>query len=255
MNINRKQFLGSLLAGATAGCIPAVESPFFLKNETTEVEKCRNDILYFVDNYLELNDPLYGKLKMTPQQREYLKRISTAPDYFFCAKGRQTGISTANNVFAYWKSTFFGPDYYVFIVEPNLRMKENMKKMYGNISDTGSFIHSPHNVHFISPSTMMADDLTNKNHTYILDEFDFWGDNCPNGLSKSHLNRFLMNPLYANELSLEQFEKFKSHVIVPSSICSYDNTFVTILRSIDYSRKLVLPNPTHGLWGMPNCEA
>lgn len=245
MDINRKQFLGSLLAGATIGCTPAFAKPVL---EPTEFEKCRNDILYFVDNYLEVNDRLYGKLKMSPQQREYLKRISTAPDYFFCAKGRQIGISTANNVFAYWKTTFFGPDYRVFIVEPNVRMKERMKELYGNISDTGSFIHSPDNVHFIKPSTMMAHHLTNENHTYILDEFDFWDTHVFDGLSKSHLDRFLLNSLYAKKLSPEKFEWFKAHMIVPSSICSTVGTFSTILNHVDDSRRLVLPSPTRGLW-------
>ena len=248
MNISRKQFLGSLLAGATAGCMPAVESPFFLKNETIELEKCRNDILYFVDNYLEVNDPLYGKLKMTPQQREYLKRISITPDFFFCAKGRQIGISTANNVFAYWKTTCFGPDYHVFIVEPHLRMKEDAKNLYGNISDTGLFIHSPDNVHFITPRTMMANDLTNMNHTYILDEFAFWDDShYLDSLSKSQLNRFLMNPIWTKELSPEQFEKFKAHMIVVSSYCSPYDFFATLMSSVDDSRRLVLPSPTRGL--------
>ena len=244
MDISRKQFLGSLLAGATIGCTPAFAKPVL---EPTEFEKCRNDILYFVDNYLEVNDRLYGKLKMSPQQREYLKCISTAPDYFFCAKGRQIGISTANNVFAYWKTTFFGPDYHVFIVEPNVRMKESAKKMYGNISDTGSFIHSPDNVHFISPRTMMAHHLTNENYTYILDEFDFWGNHCLDRLSKSHLDRFLLNSLCAKELPPEKFEWFKAHMIVPSSICSYNWTFGNIMRCIDDSRRLVLPSPTRGL--------
>ena len=241
MEMNRKQFLGSLLAGATIGCTPAFAKPVL---EPTEFEKCRNDILYFVDNYLEVNDPLYGKLTMTQQQREYLKRISTASDYFFCAKGRQIGVSTANNVFAYWKTTFFGPDYHVFIVEPNVRMKERMKELYGNISDTGPFIHSPDNVHFIKPSTMMANHLTNENYTYILDEFDFWGNHCLDRLSKSHLDRFLLNSLYAKELPPEKFEWFKAHMIVPSSICSYNGTFGNIMRCIDDSRRLVLPSPT-----------
>ena len=245
MEINRKQFLGSLLAGATVCCIPALASPRL--DKSTEFEKCRNDILYFVDNYLEVNDRLYGKLKMSPQQREYLKRISTAPDYFFCAKGRQIGISTANNVFAYWKTTFFGPDYHVFIVEPNLRMKERMKELYGNISDTGSFIHSPDNVHFIRPSTMMAHHLTNENYTYILDEFGFWDRHSLDSLSKSHLDRFLLNSVYAKELSPEKFERFSAHMIVPSSVCSYDSTFATLINNVDNSRKLVLPSPTRGL--------
>ena len=246
MEINRKQFLGSLLAGATAGCIPAFASTGKNKSEPTEFEKCRNDILYFVDNYLEVNDNLHGKLKMSPQQREYLKRISTAPD-FFCAKGRQIGISTANNVFAYWKTTCFGPDYHVFIVEPNLRRKEDVKNLYENISDTGSFIHSPDNVHFITPRTMMAHDLTDKNHTYILDEFDFWDEHSLNGLSMRHLNRFLMNPVWAKEVSPEQFERFKSHMIVVSSCCSFYGFFASLMSNVDDSRKLVLPSPTRGL--------
>lgn len=248
MEINRKQFLGSLLAGATVGCIPALATTKLEKSEPTEYEKCRNDILYFVDNYLEVNDRLYGKLKMLPQQREYLKRISTAPDYFFCAKGRQIGISTANIVFAYWKSIFFGPDHHVFIVEPNgLLMKEYVMKMYFNVSNSGAFMPLPDRVHFISPRTMMAHDLTDENSTFILDEFEFWDSHSLDSLSKSHLNRFLMNSLYAKELKPEQFERFKSHMIVSSSTFSSDSTFATILRNVDDSRKLVLPSPTRGL--------
>ena len=250
MEINRKQFLGSLLAGATVGCIPAFASPKLDKPtefEPTEYEKCRNDILYFVDNYLEVNDSLYGKLKMSPQQREYLKRISTAPDYFFCAKGRQIGISTANNVFAYWKTTCFGPDYHVFIVEPHLRMKERMKELYGEISDSGLFIHSPDNVHFITPRTMMAHDLLNKNCTYILDEFDFWDERSLDSLSKKHLNRFLMNPVWEKEVSPEVFERFKAHMIVVSSYCSPYDFFASLINNVDDSRRLVLPSPERGL--------
>ena len=246
MDISRKQFLGSLLAGATIGCTPAFATSKLVKSEPTEFEKCRNDILYFVDNYLEVNDRLHGKLKMTPQQREYLKRISTTPDYFFCAKGRQVGISTANNVFAYWKTTCFGPDYHVCIVEPNARMNERMKELYGNISDTGSFIHSPDNVHFISPSTMMAHDLTDKNHTYILDEFDFWDGYSLNRLSKQHLNLFLGGLLFKHAYP-NDFKGTRSKFIVPSSICSSDGYFSMIMRHVDDSRKLVLPSPTRGL--------
>ena len=249
MDISRKQFLGSLLAGATIGCTPAFAKPVLEPNkfEPTEFEKCRNDILYFVDNYLEVNDRLHGKLKMSLQQREYLKRISTAPDFFFCAKGRQIGITTANNVFAYWKTTFF-ENQYVFIVEPNARMKESVKKMYGDVSNSGAFKPLPNRVHFIKPSTMMAHHLTNENNTYILDEFDFWDTHVFDGLSKSHLDRFLLNSLFAKELSPEKFEWFKAHMIVPSSICSTIGTFSTILNNVDDSRRLVLPSPTRGLW-------
>lgn len=245
MEINRRQFIGTIAAGMAATCLPS----FSRESGLSEYEKCRNDILYFVDNYLEVTDNLHGKLKMSPQQREYLKRISTAPDYFFCVKGRQIGISTANNVFAYWKSIFFGPDHHVFIVEPTLRMRRDAEQMYRNISDTGSFIHSPDNVHFITPRTLMAHHLTNENHTYILDEFDFWDEYILNidQLSKSHLNRFLMNPVWAKELSPEQFERFKSHMIVVSSYCPPNGFFASLVSNVDNGRKLVLPSPTRGL--------
>lgn len=241
MDINRKQFLGSLLAGATIGCTPAFAKPAL---EPTEFEKCKNDILYFVDNYLEVNDRLYGKLKMSPQQREYLKCISTTPDFFFCAKGRQIGISTANNVFAYWKTTFF-ENQYVFIVEPNARMNERMKELYLDVSSL-VFKPLPNRVHFIKPSTMMAHHLTNENHTYILDEFDFWDGYSLDRLSKQHLNlslgRLLFKHAYPND-----FKGTLSKFIVPSSICSFDSYFSMIMRHVDDSRRLVLPSPTRGL--------
>ena len=245
MEINRKQFLGSLLAGATFGCIPAFTDSRLNKFEPTEFEKCRNDILYFVDNYLEVKDPIYGKLKMSPQQREYLKRISTAPDYFFCAKGRQIGISTANNVFAYWKTTFF-ENQHVFIVELSDRMVDAVCHM-PRASSSSFKMNDGCGIHVITPRTMMAHDLLNKNCTYILDEFDFWDNYSLNGLSKSHLDRFLLNSVYARELSPEQFEKFKAHMIVPSSVCSYDSTFATLINNVDDSRRLVLPSPERGL--------
>ena len=118
--------------------------------------------------------------------------------------------------------------------------------MYWRIANSG-FIPLPNRVHFIRPSTMMAHDLTDKNSTFILDEFDLWDNHSLNSLSKSHLNRFLLNSLYAKELSPEKFERFSAHMIVPSSTFSSDSTFATILRNVDDSRKLVLPSPTRGL--------
>jgi hypothetical protein len=94
---------------------------------------------------------------------------------------------------------------------------------------------------------MMANHLTNENYTYILDEFDFWDNYSLNGLSKSHLDRFLLNSVYAKELSPEQFEKFKAHMIVVSSYCSPYDFFATLMSSVDDSRRLVLPSPTRGL--------
>ena len=243
MDISRKQFLGSLLAGATIGCTPAFAKPVL---EPTEFEKCRNDILYFVDNYLEVNDRLHGKLKMTPQQKEYLKRISTTPDYFFCEKGRQIGISTANNVFAYWKTAFF-ENQHVFIVEPSVRMVDAVCHMPRVSSSLSSFkMNDGCGIHVITPNIMMAHDLTNENSTYILDEFDFWDGYSLDRLSKQHLNLFLGRLLFKHAYP-NDFKGTRSKFIVPSSICSFDSYFSMIMRHVDDSRRLVLPSPTRGL--------
>ena len=239
--MNRKQFLGTMFATVAGSCIPS-----FGKSKKSEFDKCKEDILYFVDNYLVVNDPTYGKLKMSPQQREYLKRISIAPDYFFCAKGRQVGISTANNVFAYWKSIFFGPDHHVFIVEPSLRMVKDAEVMYWDVSNSGVFMSLPGHVHFITPRTMMGHDLTKENHTYILDEFDFWDEHSLDRLSKSQLSRFLMNPSFAISHP-KVFERFKAHMIVSSTPSSFNGTFADLINGVDDRRRLVLPSPTRGL--------
>ena len=237
MDMNRKQFIGSLFAGITIGCNPAFAT------EQSEFDKCKADILYWVDNYLSVHDRLYGDLKMSPQQREYLKRVSTTPDYFFCAKGRQIGISTANNVFAYWKTTFFGPDYHVFIVEPNERMKERIKELYGNISDTGSFIHSPDNVHFIVPDRLRGIDWHDKNNTFILDEFAFWSD----GDMLKEVSGNLMNAWFKNEIKSELYEKYACNFIVASTPDSPSDFFSTLMSINDDSRRLILPSPMRGL--------
>ena len=242
MDMNRKQFLGSLLAGATAGCIPAFACS---ENGTDEFERCRNDILYFVDNYLEVTDNLHGKLKMNEQQREYLKRISTAPDYFFCAKGRQVGISTANKLFAYWKSIFFGPDHRVFIVEPNRAMCRRMEEKYRKVSNSGMFLPMVNLVHFLVPEWLRGIDWHDKNYTFILDEFAFWSDD---EVLKKEVCRNLMNAWFKNEIKPETYGKYACNFIVASTPADHRDFFSTLMSSInDDSMKLVLPSPTRGL--------
>ena len=74
MDINRKQFLGSLLSGVAIGSTHAFATEKLVKSEPTEFEKCRNDILYFVDNYLivKVDNLWHGKnyqLILSDQQR------------------------------------------------------------------------------------------------------------------------------------------------------------------------------------------
>lgn len=246
MNINRKQFFGSLLSGVAIGCIPTFATEKLVKSEPTEFEKCRNDILYFVDNYLIVkednprNENIY-QLILTDQQREYLKKMSETKDILVCAKGRHIGISTANNVFAYWKSIFFGPDHHVFIVEQSMRMCDEAQKMYMGISNSG-FMPLPNRVHFVTFDRIgHGVDWNDCNNTYIFDEYAWWKDKADASVAYEIILRASCG-----------FDMKYSPIII-STTPKNDDTSNFIFSMMKYflhdSRYLVLPSPTTGLKG------
>ena len=257
MNINRKQFLGSLLSGVAIGCTPTFAIEKLVKSEPTEFEKCRNDILYFVDNYLIVKEDnlWHGKnyqLILTDQQREYLKKMSETKDILVCAKGRQIGISTANNVFAYWKSIFFGTDHHVFIVEPSMRMCDEAQKMYFGISNSG-FMPLPNRVHFVTPNGIGNDvDWNDCNNTYILDEYDFWKDKADASVAYEIIVRMNYSRNLEEGHSIDGFDMNYSPIII-SGTPKYGDTSKFVFSMMKYflhdSRYLVLPSPTTGLKG------
>ena len=246
MDINRKQFLGSLLSGVAIGCTPAFATENLVKSEPTEFEKCRNDILYFVDNYLIVKEDnlWHGKnyqLILTDQQREYLKKMSETKDILVCAKGRQIGISTANNVFAYWKSIFFGPDHHVWIVSSNKRMCYEHRVKYIGISNSG-FMPLPNRVHFVTFDRIGHDvDWNDCNNTYILDEYYWWKDKADASVAYEIILRASCG-----------FDMKYSPIII-STTPKNDDTSKFVFSMMKYflhdSRYLVLPSPTTGLKG------
>lgn len=241
MDMNRKQFIGSLFAGITVGCNPAFAA------EQSEFDKCRADILYWVDNYLTVHDRLYGDLKMSPQQREYLKRVSTSPDYLFCAKGRQIGASTANLVFAHWKTRFF-ENQHVFIVEPNLMCVERFQEI-----DRDSIFHTPapcqegSMIYITTPKGIERGiDWNDRNKTFILDEFAWWSQNYMDKESWKSLCSNLSQPLLVKEHP-KVFEKYACNFIVVSTPADHSDLFSMLVNNVDDSRRLILPSPTRGL--------
>ena len=246
MNINRKQFLGSLLSGVAIGCVPAFATEKLVKSEPTEFEKCRNDILYFVDNYLIVKEDnlWHGKnyqLILTDQQREYLKKMSETKDILVCAKGRRIGISTANNVFAYWKSIFFGSDHHVWIVSSNKRMCYEHRVKYMGISNSG-FMPLPNRVHFVTFDRIGHDvDWNDCNNTYIFDEYAWWRDKADASVAYEIIVRASCG-----------FDMNYSPIII-STTPKNDDTSNFVFSMMKYflhdSRYLVLPSPTTGLKG------
>ena len=237
MDMNRKQFIGSLVAFAV--------TPTFAIDSRTGFERCREDILYFVDKYLVVRDYWGNAIQFSPEQREYLKRVSTARDYFFCAKGRQVGISTANNVFAYWKNLFF-PGHKVWIVEPNMAMAKRLAEMFATISNTGGFQLDPDRIHFVSPHALTCVNWHDRNNTFILDEFAFWGKGCLDKETWRELNANLSNPAFA-KVAPQLFEKCACNFIVPSTPQSPYDSFMLRISEVDNSRRMKIPSPMRGL--------
>ena len=231
MELNRRSFIGSLAATAVM--------PTFALDTRTEFEKCRDDILYWVDNYLTVYDALRGELKMSPQQREYLKRMSETKDILVCAKGRQIGASTANLVFAHWKTRFF-ENQHVFIVEPNLGMASRFQEI-----DRESIFHTPvpcqegSMVHITTPRGIERGiDWHDPNNTFILDEYAWWGNDCMELGCEKELHNLLMGA---------QIEGSPlCNVIVVSTPADHMDSFSMMMNNIDDSRRLVLPSPRNG---------
>jgi len=228
MDINRKQFIGSLVALAVM--------PTFAIDSRTGFERCRDDILYFVDKYLVVKDYWGNAIQLSPEQREYLKRLSTARDYFFCAKGRQVGISTANNVFAYWKNLFF-PGHKVWIVEPNMAMAKRAGELFANVSNTGGFNLDSERIHFVSPHALTCVDWYDRNNTFILDEFAWWSYEA----SSFDLSMELYNSICA-----KNGQKLNNIIAVSTPSDQYD-LFSILVANADNSRRMTIPSPNSGL--------
>lgn len=237
MDMNRKQFIGSLVALAV--------TPTFAIDSRTGFERCKDDILYFVDKYLVVRDHLGNAIQLSPEQREYLKRVSTARDYFFCAKGRQVGISTANNVFVYWKNLFF-PDHKVWIVEPNMAMAKRVGELFANVSNTGGFDLDSERIHFVSPHALTCVDWHDRNNTLILDEFAFWYHRGMDTHLMSELEHNLMRDFLANGIP-DEYQKYDCNFIVPSTLNDPHDIFTYLVRHSTKGNSLVLPSPTRGL--------
>ena len=243
MDMNRKQFLGSLFAGITVGCNPAFAT------EQSEVDKCKNDILYWVDNYLKVHDSLYGDLKMSPQQREYLKRMSETKDILVCAKGRQIGASTANLVFAHWKTRFF-ENQHVFIVEPNLRCANLFQKI-----DCNSIFHTPapcqdgSMVHITTPKRIERGiDWRDRNNTFVFDEYDWWELESQKATLLEIVCRMNYSRMLEKNESMEHQLEY-APIIIPSTPRHVMEHFVfpNLHFFLHNSRYMVLPSPTRGL--------
>lgn len=84
------------------------------EQETIEYIKCKNDIVYFAENYCEINTIDKGKIliKLYDFQKQLLKEL-TSNDKILIHHSRQLGISKIISIFLAWKNIFTN-DYYSY---------------------------------------------------------------------------------------------------------------------------------------------
>lgn len=75
--------------------------------ELQEAIKCKNDILYFADTYVQLflPDNTYGPITLRPYQRKYLKQLQENRFNIFVA-ARQVGKTVTSAIFLLWCMIF-----------------------------------------------------------------------------------------------------------------------------------------------------
>lgn len=100
------------------------------EHELLEAAKCRKDILYFADNYIQMYLPngTYGHIKLRKYQRKYLKLLQDNRFVAYVAS-RQIGKTTTTAIFLLWL-LIFEPDYKCAVIgDKGATSVENVTKM------------------------------------------------------------------------------------------------------------------------------
>lgn len=69
----------------------------------SEILKCRNDIMYFIEHYVKL--PNCGKIVLKDWQKVYLRHLVDGNDAMLSDK-RQAGKTTINAIYVIWSANF-----------------------------------------------------------------------------------------------------------------------------------------------------
>lgn len=88
--------------------VPSKGAEFeYTKEMVYEMERCKNDILYFAENYFYILNLDRGKekIKLYPAQRRVLKKMMKNRMLVLCAS-RQVGKSSLMTIFILWLSLF-----------------------------------------------------------------------------------------------------------------------------------------------------
>lgn len=70
-------------------------------SEAEEIEKCRKDFLYFVENYIRIEN---SPIKLTEFQKEYVKGLQEGKMAVIHRKGGMTTLSNLMSSWNKWKA-------------------------------------------------------------------------------------------------------------------------------------------------------
>jgi len=82
-------------------------SPVEYQHRAREIIRCKDDIVYFAENYFYIVHPDLGKhiIKLYPKQKELLL-LFTNKKRVVCTASRQSGKTTTYTIFSLWKTMF-----------------------------------------------------------------------------------------------------------------------------------------------------
>jgi hypothetical protein len=141
--MNRRKFLKTLaIAAATLPILAkALSKPStsMLSPSETEWDRCANDPVYFINNYVKVMNPVRGKLpfKLNPAQEEVIRGFQKW-DRHAIAKDRQVGMTSLALAYALWAMTFKSSQNVLVGTYSNEGSKHQMKIFrfaYNNLPD------------------------------------------------------------------------------------------------------------------------
>jgi len=88
--------------------------------EIQEFLKCKEDLYYFIDNYVKIQHPLKGiiNFKLYNYQKKLLKQFEDK-NFNIIFKDRQKGISTLLLVYCIWKCLFYEKENILYVTPYN----------------------------------------------------------------------------------------------------------------------------------------
>lgn len=109
----------------------------------SEILKCRNDIMYFIEHYVKL--PNGGKIILKDWQKEYLKHLVDGNDAMLSDK-RQAGKTTINAIYVIWSANFHPQSKYTFITCTKQMSSHTSKFMIDVLSLLPRWLCSTHEI-------------------------------------------------------------------------------------------------------------